>query len=346
VRWQRQLIVPLVLVLAACSSAPHKPAPIVERPAGGGNTTTPAPIVERQVERKPAAAPQPVASTTDPRPATYTVKKGDTLYRIALDHGLSYRELAAWNNLADVNGIQVDQVLRLTAPEGSNTAGVETRPLKTDDVPAATPMPLPAQQATLQYPKAIKLPYGGASASAVAALSDGPIVAAKPQAEASKPAVKAASAATVASVPKNEKTIEKSSTKTDTQATVDDTDVSDWIAPTVGKPIKPFTEESRGIDIPGKMAQPVLASGSGKIVYAGAGLRGYGKMIIIKHNKEFLTAYAHNSKLLVKEGDSVKKGEKIAEMGNTDTDQVKLHFEIRRFGKPVDPAKFIQLEKP
>jgi lipoprotein NlpD len=81
-------------------------------------------------------------------------------------------------------------------------------------------------------------------------------------------------------------------------------------------------------------------------VYAGGGLRGYGNMVIIKHNNAYLSAYAHNSKLLVKEGDVVKKGEKIAEMGNTDTDHVKLHFEVRKFGKPVDPTKFITVDRP
>lgn len=94
------------------------------------------------------------------------------------------------------------------------------------------------------------------------------------------------------------------------------------------------------------MGQAVLASESGKVVYAGSGLRGYGKMIIVKHNSAFLTAYAHNSKLLVKEGDAVRRGEKIAEMGNSDAEQVKLHFEWRKFGKPVDPTKFITADKP
>jgi lipoprotein NlpD len=105
--------------------------------------------------------------------------------------------------------------------------------------------------------------------------------------------------------------------------------------------INRFTDSNKGIDIGGKTGQPVFASAKGKVVYSGAGLRGYGKLIIIKHNKTYLTAYAHNSQLLVKEGQAVNKGQKIAEMGNTDADQVKLHFEIRRFGKPVDPQKHL-----
>ena len=89
----------------------------------------------------------------------------------------------------------------------------------------------------------------------------------------------------------------------------------------------------------------MVASAGGKVVYAGSGLRGYGKLVIIKHNKTYLSVYAHNSEILVKEGQTVTKGQKIAEMGNTDADQVKLHFEIRRLGKPVDPLKFLPAAK-
>ena len=89
------------------------------------------------------------------------------------------------------------------------------------------------------------------------------------------------------------------------------------------------------------MGQPVFAAAAGKVIHVGTNLRGYGKLVIIQHSSMFLSAYAHNSKILVKEGDRVSKGQKIAEMGDTDADQVKLHFEIRRFGKPVDPAKYL-----
>jgi lipoprotein NlpD len=117
--------------------------------------------------------------------------------------------------------------------------------------------------------------------------------------------------------------------------------------PTSGKLIAGFseTENRKGVDIVGQRGQVVVASASGKVVYSGSGLRGYGKLIIIKHNKTFLSAYAHNDQILVKEGQSVRKGQKIAEMGNSDADQVKLHFEIRKLGKPVDPAKYLPLVK-
>jgi len=115
-----------------------------------------------------------------------------------------------------------------------------------------------------------------------------------------------------------------------------------WIWPAQGKLIAGFDEvKNKGYDIDGKMGDPIIAAGDGRVVYAGAGLRGYGNLIILKHNNTYLTAYAHNQTLLVKEDQTVKKGQKIAEMGNSDADRVKLHFEIRRQGKPVDPARYL-----
>ena len=99
--------------------------------------------------------------------------------------------------------------------------------------------------------------------------------------------------------------------------------------------------KNKGLDISGKTGDPILAAADGKVVYSGSGLRGYGNLIILKHNNTFLTAYAHNQTLLVREDQSVKRGQKIAEMGNSDSEQVKLHFELRRLGKPVDPLKFL-----
>jgi lipoprotein NlpD len=127
----------------------------------------------------------------------------------------------------------------------------------------------------------------------------------------------------------------------------EDEDRVSWSWPASGKVVAPFSEGSnlKGIGIGGKAGQPVLASAGGKVVYAGSGLRGYGKLVIIKHNKTYLSVYAHNSEILVKEGQTVAKGQKIAEMGNTDAEQVKLHFEIRRLGKPVDPLRYLPAGK-
>ncbi len=117
---------------------------------------------------------------------------------------------------------------------------------------------------------------------------------------------------------------------------------SGWIWPVPGPILAGFDEvKNKGVDLGGKAGEPVLAAADGRVVYVGAGLRGYGNLIILKHDSTYLTAYAHNQALLVKEDQNVKKGQKIAEMGSSDTDRVKLHFEVRRQGKPVDPLKYL-----
>ncbi|RZL49810.1 MAG: LysM peptidoglycan-binding domain-containing protein [Variovorax sp.] len=130
-------------------------------------------------------------------------------------------------------------------------------------------------------------------------------------------------------------------TRPSASSSAGDEDVG-WIWPAHGNLIAGFSEaKNKGLDIGGKAGDPVIAAADGRVVYAGAGLRGYGNLIILKHNNTYLTAYAHNQTLLVKEDQSVQKGQKIAEMGNSDADRVKLHFEIRRQGKPVDPARYL-----
>ncbi|MCS4510330.1 peptidoglycan DD-metalloendopeptidase family protein [Xylophilus ampelinus] len=115
-----------------------------------------------------------------------------------------------------------------------------------------------------------------------------------------------------------------------------------FIWPASGTLLASFDEaKNKGYDIGGKAGDPVLAAADGRVVYAGAGLRGYGNLVILKHNNTYLTAYAHNQSLMVKEDQTVRKGQKIAEMGNSDADRVKLHFEIRRQGKPVDPSRYL-----
>jgi lipoprotein NlpD len=112
--------------------------------------------------------------------------------------------------------------------------------------------------------------------------------------------------------------------------------------PAKGKVSEDFSEKTKGIDIAGKLGDPITAALDGKVVYAGNSLRGYGNLVIIKHDNTYLTAYAHNRSLLVKEGDAVRKGQKIAEMGDTDANSVKLHFELRVNGKPVNPTPYLQ----
>jgi lipoprotein NlpD len=320
-------------LLAGCAT-PRPRAPVIE----------PAPPPAAASPMAPAAALP--AREPEAAPATYTVKRGDTLYQIALDHGLDYRELAAWNNIENINVIHVGQLLVLGPPAGSSAA-VTTAPLVT--APPVTPsgseahapptLPLPSGRPSTPTfktePKAVKLPYSEQALAqlqhlpaAVAEARAMPAPAATPPATAPAPSV---SAATPAPRPDSGRVPE-----------IDDNSLG-WIWPASGKVVAGFSESAnlKGIDIAGKPGQPIVASAAGRVVYAGTGLRGYGKLIIVKHNNTFLSAYAHNREIDVKEGQQVAKGQKIAEMGDTDADQVMLHFEIRRLGKPVDPAKLL-----
>ncbi|MDD4964466.1 MAG: peptidoglycan DD-metalloendopeptidase family protein [Gallionella sp.] len=140
--------------------------------------------------------------------------------------------------------------------------------------------------------------------------------------------------------------VRKTPTAPTGKTAVDPADESlQWVVPAEGQIVGGFSETGpqKGLEFFGEFGSPVLASAGGEVVYSGTGLRGYGKLILIKHNGTYITAYAHNSRLLVKQGQMVTGGEKIAEMGNTDTNRVKLYFEIRRFGKPVDPSKYLRL---
>jgi lipoprotein NlpD len=122
----------------------------------------------------------------------------------------------------------------------------------------------------------------------------------------------------------------------------DDDERLSWMWPSEGRIVATFDEgKNKGVDIAGRLGQPVTAAGAGKVMYAGSGIRGYGNLVIVKHSNSLLSAYAHNRAIVVKEGQTVSKGEKIAEMGDSDADSVKLHFEIRQQGKPVDPSRFL-----
>ena len=320
-------------VLAGCVSS--QPAPVVERtvPGRAASSAAAAP------KPAPAAVTRPAPVRTDARPDGYTVKAGDTLYSIALEHGLDYRELALWNGLDNPGAIKVGMQLRLTAPAGApavvaaplrGAAGaVEGRPLGAGAAPApltGTPIPPSAGSASapvLTEPRGVRLPY---SEQALAQLG-------KPQAPPPAAASRPESATSAEARP---------DPKADAGDAARGPEDVDWAWPVKGKIVGTFNDAtSKGIAIAGRHGQPVLASAPGRVIFSGTGIRGFGKLIVIKHNNTYLSVYAHNSELNVKEGQNVTKGQKIAEMGNTDADQVKLHFEIRRFGKPVDPMQFL-----
>jgi len=254
------------------------------------------------------------------------VKKGDTLYSIALDYGQDYRELAAWNNLTDPALIRLDQRLRLFAP---NSVGELAQP---QAVPLEMP-PAPVAVPVKTGPKARKAPY---SDQALAQFN-----AVKPKEAAVSPPVTAPSPSPAAAPPARP-TVGAPATPVPRGAASADVRLV-WEWPTQGKLLYGFGEgtNQKGVGIEGRSGQAVLASAPGRVVYSGSGLRGYGKLIIIKHNTSYLSVYAHNSQILVKEGQSVAKGQKIAEMGNSDSDRVALHFEIRRLGKPIDPLQYL-----
>lgn len=271
----------------------------------------PAPTVDRTGSLR--ASSQPTG------PGYYTVKPGDTLYRIAVENGQDYRDIAAWNNIVNPGSIKEGQVLRVLPPAApaQSQGGTVANPIAVGSEVESRPLEQVSDQAdglVKREPRVGKEPY---SDEAYARLNRTDTVVTTPaqDTQVTKPAV---------------------------QATPQGPDDVPWAWPTSAKVTAPFSESSnKGLDFAGKAGDPILAAGDGKVVYAGSGLRGYGELVIIKHNATFLSAYAHNRKILVKEGQQISKGQKIAEMGKTDADSVKLHFEIRKQGKPVDPSQYL-----
>lgn len=289
------------LLLAACAS--QSPAPVVDR-------STPA------ASKAPSAAVAPVSGG----PGYYTVKKGDTLYRIALDHGAYYRDLAAWNSIGEPFTIKEGQVLRVAPPGATPAGAVVTQPIASGAPVEARPLggsqPMPAE-GVRNEPKVNKEAYSDGAWERQQRGSEPPKVAeSKPEARVeAKPEVKPAATEAVS--------------------------VLNWAWPAAGKVTVPFGEGSKGIDIAGKEGDPISAAADGKVFFVGL-QKGYGNLLIIGHSNGYISVYAHNRKILVTEKQQISKGQKVAEMGKTDSETgVKLHFEIRQQGKPVDPAGFL-----
>ncbi len=313
-----------LLLLAGCAS--HAPSPVEERTVAGAKLEKPL-VVE-------------------PEANFYVVQKGDTLSRIAVAQRQSVKDLTAWNSLADPNKVEVGQRLRIVPPTEVLAAApaaaaaspvAEVRPV----VPASTlearplngsaaPVPPVANSDTLKRePKGGKQAYSEQALASARAADEGATF---------KPLAKPAPVVE----PKPLETAAKVEVKPDPKPAVVPKAGPDWAWPTSGKVLKTFDGgSSKGVDIAGKLGDPVLAAGSGKVVYAGAGIRGYGKLVIIKHDGQFLSAYANNSQILVKEGQAVEKGQKVARVGKLEGGEPLLHFEIRRQGKPTDPIKFL-----
>lgn len=306
-------------------------------------TTQKAPVIDRApVEKKPEVATKPAAKSApgkDWRPEVHTVKKGDTLYSIGLEYGYDYKEIAQANNIAPPYVIRVGQQLKLkdigkptttgsTAVQEPADNGVVVTPLNTDGAmtgpSAPSAAPVSGVIPTLAEPKALREPYS----EKALLVQNTP---AKP-ADAPQPAE-----------PARKIDVTKPAEPMKPDAMPGDDDVIEWAWPTNGKIVGGFNDASsgKGIDISGAQGQSVMAAAPGKVIYSGSDLRGYGKLVIIKHNKTYLSVYAHNSQILVKEGQFVSRGQKIAEMGNSDSEKVKLHFEIRQQGKSVDPSKYL-----
>jgi lipoprotein NlpD len=285
--------------------------------AGCATSLNRAPVEDRTVTRtSPAAGAAPpvgVAPEAPPKalpgvenlgkPGYYAVKPGDTLLRVALENGQNWRDIARWNNIDNPNVLEVGQVLRVVPPGVDATAAAP----KGVNVAKVETRPLDAK------------PVGvtpAASAPTTAAAAPPPPPAATPATP--PPATPPASPARDA-----------------------DDDVA-WAWPSTAVVAAPFDDvRNKGLVFTGKAGDPVLAAADGRVVYAGSGLRGYGNLVIVKHNTSYLTAYAHNQTLLVKEDQAVRRGQKIAEMGSSDAERVQLHFEIRRLGKPIDPARLL-----
>ena len=257
-----------------------------------------------RVVKREGSQPTPPRVAAMPREGTYLVRVGDTLYGIAFRHGLDYREVASWNRIRPPYTIHPGQRIALRGASSAMAARpVTPAPATGSQVPAR-----PAQQGF----QPVEPPV--ASARTVPATTTAPAVAGTPVVVPSAPVVPAAVSA------------------------------GGWRWPTRGQLIGRFAAEDpkrQGIDIAGTAGQPVVAAADGVVVYSGAGLVGYGELIIVKHSDEWLSAYAHNRRRLVAEGVAVRAGDQIAELGRSGTSRDMLHFEVRRNGKPVDPLQVL-----
>lgn len=260
-------------------------------------------------------------------PESYTVRTGDSLYMIAMEFDLDYLDLARWNGISSPYRIHKGQRLRLhsnsSTPSRPQPVTGDYYIVRSGDTLSGIAEKLKIQMASLAEWNRLKSPYQ-IHVGQKLRLRSSP---SSRQASRSKAEPKAKS--------KPGKRVAKGGRSSGGTSSLG--------RPSSGKILKRYSREKgvTGVEFGGRQGDPIVAAGDGKVVYSGTGLVRYGKLLIIKHDNNLLTAYAHNSQLQVREGDVVKIGQQIATMGRSGTDRVKLHFEVRKNGKPVDPMRYL-----
>ncbi len=329
------LFVLTLTTLAACSTRP--PAPIVDR------SVTPAPREPIYVPPPfpaPVQQPAPVVVAPMPSPTNsgdrHVVRRGETMFSIARIYNVNPRELAQWNALPIDTLLREGVSLRITSP----VVDAAPPPIVAVPIPPAATLPsTPVAPAgdIKREPKAVKVPFTDeAFARMRGTTSAGRAM--PPQTASGASPIPDARAGTIAVAP-------APASSAPTPAAPSGTNEADsitWAWPATGKVTKKFTEGAllKGLSIPGRAGTPVFSAAAGRVTYTGE-LRGFGKMVVVRHSDQYTSVYAHNSNIVVKEGEQVRRGQKLAEMGDTDADETKLHFEVRRSGKAVDPEKLL-----
>ncbi|HHT3481831.1 TPA: murein hydrolase activator NlpD [Citrobacter koseri] len=352
------------LWLAGCSNSSNPPAPVssvngnAPSSTSSGMLITPPPKMGTTAQQTPQIQPvqpvQPVAQSRQIQPvaeqpvqmengrivynrqygnipkgsytggSTYTVKKGDTLFYIAWITGNDFRDLAQRNNVPAPYGLNVGQTLQVGNASGTPITGGNA--ITQADAVEQGVVTKPAQNSTVVVASKPTITYSENSG----------------EQSANKMLPNNKPAGTVVTAPVTAPTA--STTEPTASSTSTSSPISTWRWPTEGKVIENFAATeggNKGIDIAGSKGQAIVATADGRVVYAGNALRGYGNLIIIKHNDDYLSAYAHNDTMLVREQQEVKAGQKIATMGSTGTSSTRLHFEIRYKGKSVNPLRYL-----
>lgn len=341
--WQGSSVVVLSWLLLACSSSKNA-APVDGVGDGQFISTIPA-------RQSGAQLSAPIQG------GSYVVKRGDTLYSIAFNSGNDVPSLASLNNISPPYNIYPGQRLRLDASGSAVTTSrsTGTYEVRRGDTLSSIGRQFGMTAQALAQSNNLSAPYalqpgqvlnvqsGGSTTQMVAAT---PVAVSRPSSGLRPLAEPSGSGQTTPFI--SQKSVAPAAPKEYAQSKEQKINNSQsrlaWHWPAKGRIVEGFSvaeQGNKGIDIAGQKGQPVYAASSGKVVYAGSALRGYGKLIILKHDDDYLSAYAHNDELRVKEGDSVKGGSVIANMGSTDAPDVRLHFEIRYRGKSINPMSYL-----